>query len=388
MSGRRTPDSLKTETALIDIKQQNRNRVIQYIYAGREVQQQMITEDLGLSRPTVIQIIRELQKDGIIYKNGYFESTGGRKAEIIHFAAQEKLTIGIELIAEAYEIAVVDLYGNVLHSERLPCTFANDENYYARVCLDVLNFLKKFGIAQEKIIGAGIVLQGLISADGENVTYGKILNCTGLRTDAFTRWLPFECKFYHDAESAAQKELWDSVKDQNMIYMNLRSHVSGAVIVNREFLKGTELKSGVFEHMTLVRNGRSCYCGRKGCMDAYCSTRPFIEKSGSLELFFEKLRQGEKEEKKLWREYLQYLAMSINNLHMFIDYPVVLGGTIARYLKEEDLVLLHWMVNNQSAFPSETRFIRISNCPHSPICRGAALSYIRGYLQELADIRI
>ena len=42
-------------------------------------------------------------------------------------------------------------------------------------------------VPADHILRVGIVLQGLISSDGARVTYGKILNCTGLTVDSFTK---------------------------------------------------------------------------------------------------------------------------------------------------------------------------------------------------------
>lgn len=366
-----------------DVRKKNKENVIRYIYQQKSTQQQVICESLHLSRPTVIPLIRECEEAGIITKNGFYESTGGRKANTIVFVENAKISIGVELLSDYYEISALNLYGDTICTTRLSFPFQNTDDYYHKVCNSVLTFIEGNALAPEKILGVGIVLQGLISSDGNCVTYGKILDCTGLTIDSFTRDLPYPCKFFHDAEAAAQDELWQSPHLHNAIYMNIRTHVSGAIIVNREFLKGTELKSGVFEHMTLIPGGRTCYCGRKGCVETYCSTQPLIDVAGDLDTFFAKLRRGDKAIRKYWMEYLGHLASSINNLHMFIDYPIILGGTISPYLQGSDISLLHQFIYNNTAFPTEQEFIRTSCCPSSPISRGAALPYIQAYLSDL-----
>lgn len=369
-----------------DVKQKNKENIIQYIYRKRSTHQQQICEELQLSRPTVIPIIRECEEQQIIEKNGFFESTGGRKATAIHFIPDAKIALGVELVQDSFEIVALNLYGETLHVQKHEFPFRNEECYFETVCKTILSFIETFQIKKEKILGVGIVLQGLISADGYQVTYGKILNCTGLSIDSFTKHLPYHCMFFHDAEAAALDELWQAPNLKNGIYMHIRSHVSGAIIVDRNFLKGTELKSGVFEHMTLVPGGKPCYCGHRGCVETYCSTQPLIDCGGSLDDFFAKLRSGDSSCKKEWNLYLKYLATSINNLHMFIDYPIILGGTISPYLQGSDIAALHKLIYDNTAFPTENEFIRVSCCPRSPISRGAALPYIMKYLTDLAGI--
>lgn len=365
------------------LKQLTRERVLSYLYAQHGTTQKDIKDALDISRPTIIQILKEFEEQHLIVKGDPQESTGGRRANIFYFSQLSKLAVGVELMADWYEIVILDLYGETVRCIRHDVPYRNAPDYYQEVCIAIQNLIDELHAAQNDILGVGIVLQGLISTDGTQVVYGKILNCTGLTIDVFTDHLPYPCLFMHDAEAATLDELWQSPTLDNAIYIHLRSNVSGAIIVNRESLKGTELKSGVFEHMTIVPNGNPCYCGNHGCMDAYCSTKALLKENESLSDFFCQLRTGNASVKSRWRSYLHYLALAINNLHMFMDCPVILGGTLARYIQGSDLKLLHQFIHSNTAFPTERKFIKVTCCPDSPISRGAALPYIKKYLQTL-----
>lgn len=365
----------------IAVKSTNRKNVLSYIYKQRSTTQKAVKETLQLSRSTVIQILREFEEQGFIVKQGHLESTGGRRASALNFSQDYKIAIGIELLADYYEIVGIDLYGETLKREKYDVAYENSDAYYELVCNSAENFVKSLTHEPEKILGVGIALQALISTDGTQITYGKILNCTGLNINSFLRHLPYPCKFFHDAEAAVLDELWQSPSLKNAIYINIRSNMSGAIVVNRESLVGTELKSGVFEHMTIVPNGKQCYCGNRGCLDTYCSTQALLREEETLDEFFKALRVGDTDIRNRWVEYLHHLAMAVNNLHMIIDCPVILGGTLASYLQGSDIKMLHQFVNSNTAFPTERDFIKVSCCPGSPISRGAALPYIKEYLQ-------
>ena len=366
-----------------DIKQINRKNVLTYIYTQRSTTQKSIKDTLQLSRSTIVQILKEFEDQKLILRGGVLESTGGRPATSLYFNPNSKLAIGIELLAEHYEITALNLYGETMKFKKFITPYENTEHYYAQVCESAKSFIASVTSDPGKILGVGIVLQGLISTDGTQITYGKILGCTGLRIDSFSRHLPYPCLFFHDAEAATADELWQSSQLNNAIYIHIRSNMSGSIIVNRESLAGTELKSGVFEHMTIVPGGKPCYCGNRGCLDAYCSTNALLDQGETLDSFFQMLRTGDQEIKKRWLEYLHYLAIAINNLHMFMDCPVILGGTIARYLQGSDIQLLHQFVQNSTAFPTEREFIKVTCCPDSPISRGAALYFIKKQLHSL-----
>ena len=371
-----------------DVKQRNMKNVLHLIYKQKITTQQNITEILEISRPTLLQIIKDLEKTGLIAKDGFFESTGGRKANAITFVPCAKLAIGVELLADSFEISVIDLYGKITLHESLPLLFCNEEAYYHSVCRQILAFISNAKILPEQILGVAIVLQGLISSDSTEVTYGKILNCTGLRIEQFTKYLPYPCTLHHDGESAATAELWQNQDLKDAIFFHIRSNMSGAIIVNGAFLKGQELKSGVFEHMTIVPDGKPCYCGRNGCLDTYCSVNALLNGGETLHSFFQNLRNHDHSKEERWNNYLRYLAVAVNNLHTFIDYDIVLGGTIAPYLLETDVSLLLQAIKKITAFPSDRRFIKISSCLNSPISQGAALTYVRNYLDRVISHNI
>lgn len=366
-----------------DIKQINRKNVLSYIYTRHGTTQKSIKDDLRMSRSTIVQILKEFEDQKLVMRGELLESTGGRPATSLSFNPNYKIAAGVELLADHYEIAVLNLYGETMKYEQFFSPYQNTEAYYGQVCASARKVISSVTDDPVKVLGVGVVLQGLISTDGTQVTYGKILDCTGLKIDAFSSRLPWPCLFFHDAEAATADELWQSPQLGNAIYIHIRSNMSGSIVVNREPLTGTELKSGVFEHMTIVPNGNPCYCGNRGCLDAYCSTKALLKPDETLDSFFQELRTGNANKKKRWNEYLKYLALAINNLHMFMDCPVILGGTIAGYLQGSDIKLLHQFVREHTAFPTEREFIRVTCCPGSPISRGAALHFVKEHLYSL-----
>ena len=87
--------------------------------------------------------------------------------------------------------------------------------------------------------------------------------------------------------------------------------------------------------MTLVPDGNRCYCGKRGCLDAYCAAGCLAEAAGGkTEEFFRRLDRGETEAAALWDRYASFLAMAVNNIHMVLDCDVVLGGYVGSCMGE------------------------------------------------------
>ena len=363
-----------------ELKRTNTKNVLEFIYGRRKTSKLEIASGLGLSRPTVSQIVRELMDQGVIAQKGSFESTGGRKAEALAFLPRSHVAVGVELLKESFEIVAIDLYGEIIHTEMQLLPFSNTSGYVRAVCGAVNRFIGRLPVDPPRVLGVNIVLQGLISSDGETVTYGKILNCTGMSIEQFKPYLNYPCGMAHDGEAAATVELWLSPDIVNAIFVHIRYNMSGALIIGGKFLKGNELKSGVFEHMTIVPGGRPCYCGKQGCVDTYCTLSALLMPDEPVARFFAALRAGGTDEVARWDEYLKYLASAIDNLHMMMDYDVILGGILGRYLAAEDIDRLHQLVAARTAFPTDRRFIRIGATAKIPIAAGAALPHVMQYL--------
>ena len=67
----------------ISLKKINRAKVYQYIYQKKATSKLQIVQDLQMGLSTVSQNLNALEEDGLIERNGYFDSTGGRKAHAI-----------------------------------------------------------------------------------------------------------------------------------------------------------------------------------------------------------------------------------------------------------------------------------------------------------------
>lgn len=365
------------------LKINNTKNVLNYIYTQKRATPQTLHKATSLSRPTIAQILKELQEEGLIFQSGHADSTGGRKANLYEFNPFTKITIGLELLADHYELVAVDLYAETLKFEKFTLSFSDSAEYFEKVCTSVNQFIDSLKVSPERILGVGIALQALISADGKRIIYGKILNCTGLDIEEFGSRIPYPCTFNHDAESNANVELWMNPMLKNAIYFNIRSDLSGAIIIDRKYFKGGEYKSGVFEHMTIVPGGAPCYCGKRGCVNSYCSISALLKPQEDIQQFFFMLRKGTDSYKKRWDKYLEYLAMAVDNLHMAINCNIILGGNLSRYLVNEDIIKLHELVNKRTAFPATEQYIGISSCANIPLCIGAALPFIEKYKKSI-----
>ncbi len=102
----------------------------------------------------------------------------------------------------------------------------------------------------------------------------------------------------NDANAAALGEMTYGVAHgmKNFIDITLGTGVGSGIVTNGQMVYGCDGFAGELGHVTMVRgeNGRPCNCGRKGCLEAYCSAtgvartaREFLETSDEPSLLRE-----------------------------------------------------------------------------------------------------
>lgn len=366
------------------IKQNNRSLIYHYIYKNRSVSQQDISYDLHLSRPTVTSNLASMEKEGLITKSGHISTEFvGRKASAYSIIADYRVSIGVEIVKKEVKIIAVDLYGKKIGRTTCDIIYEYKESYFKTVCDKILEFKNASGITDEQLLGIGFAMQGLVSPDAKSMLYGRILDCTGLSIREFTRYLPYPCSFIHDAYCAAFSEIWVSPGLTDAFYVSLSRHLGAAIISRGEILVGKHGHSSTIEHIQIEPEGGAlCYCGKYGCLETLCSLNVLLREGETLDSFFEKVRKKEPSFLNRWNIFLKNLARAINLLHLIYDTDFILGGHLAPYLCEEDLSFLHEQIAELTPFTEAQDFLMLSKMPRHNISIGAALTYIRAFLNE------
>lgn len=365
------------------IRENNRNLIYRYIYQKRKVSQQDISYDLRLSRPTVTANLTALEAEGLIVKNGRIDTElVGRKAAAYSVASDYRMGIGVEILKKEVKIIAVDLYGERIDSREDKIAYRNEGAYYEAVCRKILEFTESLGVSDEQILGAGFAMQALISPDRQRVVYGEILSCTGLSISEFTRYLPYPCSFIHDADGAAVSELWVSPELTDAFYLSISRHLGAAIISRGEIMTGRHGHNATIEHIEMQLDGAVCYCGRRGCIETLCSLAALLGEEQADE-FFRRVRDGEASYVERWDRFLTNLARAVNMLHLVCDMDFILGGYLASYLREEDMVYLHDRIQEMTPFMENRDFLHISKMLRNNIAIGAALPYIQEFLDRM-----
>ncbi|MFR7440875.1 MAG: hypothetical protein ACLUUG_06215 [Lachnospiraceae bacterium] len=96
-----------------------------------------------------------------------------------------------------------------------------DDAYLQKIGKSVEEIKQKAGIADNQLLGVGIAVPGLISSDGESVTYGLTLGFTGKTRAQIAKYIPYKNRLVHDSYAAGYMETWVDRQVKNAFYISL-----------------------------------------------------------------------------------------------------------------------------------------------------------------------
>lgn len=357
--------------------------IFRFLYLNKQSSRQEISQSLGISLPTITRSLNTLQKSGFIENAGEFQSTGGRRAVRYQCIPDSRYAIGIDITKNHLSIVLIDLTLNIIDNKRLRIPFHENSEYFSVMKQELESIISRNMPDCSKLLGVGISLPAIIGEDRKTVTYATVIPLSLNIYNFFSDYIHAPFLFFNDASSAGLAESWKGDYTDAVAYLSLSSSIGGAYMNNKMIYAGANNRRGEFGHMTIVPHGKRCYCGRYGCLDAYCTANTLTDfTDGNLKEFFDILKTGNnKGIQNVFEDYTDYLAIAVNNLRMCFDCDVILGGNVGAYMADyiDDFRKKAIQLN---PFEKDGSYIRVCHYRTEAAAVGAAIYYIEQFIQN------
>ncbi len=207
-----------------------------------------------------------------------------------------------------------------------------------------LSDVEWIGIATPGIVKDGVVTVAF-NLSWTNVQLGKILSEVTKRPTYVA----------NDANAAAYAEaMWGSGQGaKSLIAFTLGTGVGGGIVIDGKIWEGVNGFAAEMGHTILVPDGRSCVCGKRGCLEAYCSATAFVKETKRvMQLYPESLmwkevegdidrvkgrtaykaaENGDKFAALVISDFIESLSIAVENaINIFQPDVVCIGGGISR----------------------------------------------------------
>lgn len=330
--------------------------------------------------PTVLSNVNDLLANGIVIEAGEYESTGGRKAKKISINPSYHYAIGIRITANHIEIVLVNLKYEIEKYSRVQLKFSADTQYDTQIADELEKFLENVK-DRDRILGIGIAIPGIINQKDRLIMKSHALQLENYSLSFLEQIFTMSVYFENDANAAMMAE--DMNQYQDALYLSLNNTLGGAFCIDGRLIQGDNQKAGEFGHMILVPGGKPCYCGKKGCADAYCAASALIDDtSQTMQQFMQKVAQQDEQATQIWENYLNDLAILISNLRMAYDMDIILGGEVGGYLADY-MIPLSEKVMEYNRFEHDVRYLKTCSYKNEASAVGVAKHFLQDFIQNI-----
>lgn len=184
--------------------------------------------------------------------------------------------IGLDLGGTNSVFGIVDSRGDIKATTAIKTQAYHNADDYVSAAVEALQVIidQMGGIELIKSMGIGApnanYYKGTIE-HAPNIEWGKgIVPLAKMFSDK----LGVPVAMTNDANAAAIGEMTYGVARgmKNFIMITLGTGVGSGIVINGQLVYGSDGFAGELGHVIMVRkDGRLCGCGRKGCLEAYCS---------------------------------------------------------------------------------------------------------------------
>ena len=179
------------------------------------------------------------------------------------------LTVGVDVGGTKIAAGVVDETGKIIEKTRTP-TPRDDTSLLRKALADTVAEL----LTDHEVTGIGVGVAGFVSADRRTLIFAPNLPWRDEPVaDLLQEATGLPVVVENDGNAAAWAEFvfgaGRGVPDQLMVALG--TGVGGGLILSGELYRGRHGVAAEIGHLGLVRDGRPCNCGRRGCLEEYTS---------------------------------------------------------------------------------------------------------------------
>lgn len=287
----------------------------------------------GMSRPTVVTIVRSLVAQRIFRKSGLAPSEVGRQP-ILYAIDDTRFAIGVDIDGPPARIIMTDLAGDVRYAA--VWTLGNDltfEQIVDSIAGQVRHALQETQAEARQVLGIGLGLPASVDIDSNRAV--NLSRLEALRDapvgEALAEATSMPVSVRNDAHLMAIAE--DVESSEDYLYIAFRTGVGLAIVIDAAVFEGQTGNAGFIGHTSLDPTGPYCTCGARGCLEAVVSKRTIVEEhtaSVGEDLGYEEIlaraAAGLAPAVQVIDKAARWFGLAIANLIKLTDiYTVVLG---------------------------------------------------------------
>lgn len=231
----------------------------------------------GISRSAITEITQNLLDMGLLQEFPVFQEKQGRgrPAIFLRFNASHGYFGGVSITDTPSQVILADMQGNIVMECEIPPS-EHPQKLATSIRRVMNDLLRRAGIPQERFLGIGIAVSGVINETAGVCRYSAALNWRNVPIAQIVRDATgVDTYVGNDANAVAIGEkLFGRARDlRHFSSLILGRTIGCAHYIGGNLYRGYDGEAGEIGHVTLDINGPRCPCGKNGCLDMFAGGR-------------------------------------------------------------------------------------------------------------------
>jgi N-acetylglucosamine repressor len=394
------------------MKYHNAMLIVRTVQKHAPISRTELTQLVGLTTASVINITNALMKAGILVQIGLANgSSQGRKAVLLSVNPDAAYVLGAEIDTEAVTVGLGDFCGSFVNCVRTPISpLEGYEKILNKLSNAVERCVRESGVERGRILGMGMALPGPLDSEA-----GILINPPNFPDwdnvpvkDILEKRLGFQICCDRETNDAALAEyyLGAAAGYKTVFFLSLFKFggVGGGMIANGNVLHGFRDGAGEIGHTTVDPAGVQCTCGNYGCLEALVSGKALVSQAKqlykmnvdfsrsasvdadtlTLEDVFRLSSEGDEVCLHVVKQAAAYISIALGNvINLCSPELIVIGGTLPPMSPQ--LVQLIRDHIRQKSYPRHCSEIRVIEASFGDLtfAKGAVVQALNAFTPDL-----
>jgi len=388
----------------------HRQQIIQLTRSQGQVARPILARTLGISLPTVTNLVKRLIADHILIEEGFGASQGGRRAALLKLNPEYACAVGVEVSLSGVSAVLMDLAGNIVSIRTGSTEPITGPEATMNSVISVVEPLVA-EMPRSKLKGIGVGVAGLV--DRENGVSIKFPHCESWSNVRISNLL--ESRFNlptcvdNDIQASTLAEFrYGAARGVNsFLYLHIGHGIRLGMVLDGKLFHGVHGRAGELGHIVVEEGGPICYCGNNGCLESLASPRAIVTQARQamamgvesaiasfakgdpstidIDAVLSAAGTGDRLAVNLVERVGRHIGLVMANLANLFDPSLfILAGKLA--IAESPMVEVIERMFRRTAMPAarDSVEIRKSAFPQSPCARGAATLVFDRMFEQLS----
>ena len=263
-------------TNLLKVKDYNVAVVLNLIRKYEPISRREIADRSGLSFQTVTNITHSLLQSGVIQEGLELRGNGVRQSRSVQINPNAAYAVGIHIDRAKLALILTNFKARVLWREEISLAAHESARSVLPLIPQIIDrAIGETGISKEQLLGMGLAVPGPLDIEA-----GCLLNVPNLNDwanhpirDELEELLHLPVLLEEDVTAIVLGEQWCGwgTEYHNVLYLYVGIGIGLGIVSNGHALRGWKGNIGQIGHVQLDPAGPLCHCGKRGCLEAYCT---------------------------------------------------------------------------------------------------------------------